>query len=171
MTLFFASCDCAGKLKIPSSSGKHLPGCPMDSNCSFCGQKQFFCNMMKRCFGIKKTGKFDEEKLEKRIDKMVLFNDEYNGFYTKLKVLINQGYLDKKNKDVITSLNQEHNLLCDKLSFTADDIVRAETILFRIKRIYIVQKALSNKLISDAALQLDAAVNVDDFGTLVRESN
>jgi len=54
MTLFFASCDCAREY---SSAGKHVPGCPMDSSCHFCGQKPFLCRMMRKCCGIAKTSK------------------------------------------------------------------------------------------------------------------
>ena len=54
MPLFFASCDCAG---VYSSAGKHVPGCPMDSSCHFCGQKSFLCLMMGKCHGIAKLSK------------------------------------------------------------------------------------------------------------------
>lgn len=101
MTLFFASCDCAGKY---SSASKHVPGCPMDSSCHFCGQKPFLCRMMGKCSGIVKTGTFISKCEQARINMKGQLSNKLKDLLAKLNLLINLGHVSEVLQKKIDAL-------------------------------------------------------------------
>lgn len=164
MTPHYSSCTC---YKIFGNySNKHLPDCPMDTNCSFCGKSPFFCKIFGKCGGIRKNRKIQDSKMEKRIDKIDAINKTYFEVRKKLQNLSNQGYLDKRSKEIIDSLDQKNDKMCDKLSFTPDDIKQAETMLFRLQRIYIVKNSNAEKIKAQAKL---ISESVGELGLPIRQ--
>ena len=149
MTLFFASCDCAGKY---SSAGKHVPGCPMDSSCYFCGQKPFLCRMMGKCGGIVKTSKIiglREKGLQNMMDQL---SKRLNDLSAKLNLLINLGHVSHDLQEKIDALKAAFS----KRQLDPESLESAEKILLQLRRIYVTQKAVSDKKLKeedDAALE------------------
>jgi hypothetical protein len=103
MTLFFASCSCPLR-----QSGKHIPGCPMNSNCSFCGLSPRMCKIFNKCAGIAKTGKFFVQADEKRNEIKIRLSNNLRDLNAYLNRLINQDAvsesLQQKNRCIEGSL-------------------------------------------------------------------
>lgn len=148
MTLFFASCDCAGKY---SSAGKHVPGCPMDSSCHFCGQKPFLCRMMGKCGGIVKTGTFISKCEQARQNMKGQLSNKLKDLLAKLNLLINLGHVSEALQQKIDTLKAAFS----KRQLDPESLESAEKILLQLRRIYVTQKAASDKKVKeedDAAL-------------------
>ena len=152
MTLFFASCDCTGKY---SSAGKHVSGCPMDSSCHFCGQKPFLCRMMGKCGGIVKTGKFIGKCEQERQNMKGQLSNRLKDLSAKLNLLINLGHVSEALQEKIESLKATFS----KKQFDPESLESAEKILLQLRRIYVMQKAASDKKLKeeDDAAQAECA--------------
>ena len=144
MTLFFASCDCAGKLKL-SSSGKHLAGCPMDTNCIYCGQKPFLCRMMAKCAGIQKTGKHTQAKEDGLMQKKLEILEVFKKLGDELKRFFGWSPFSGELIKRISELKHKFDVFKRKPTVTVDDIQQIENVLFKMRRICNEQKALYDK--------------------------
>jgi len=160
MTIFFASCDCAGKY---SSAGKHVPSCPMDSNCNFCGQKPFLCRMMGKCGGIAKLSKtFDLREQARQTIKGDL-KKKLNPLVAKLNLLINLGHVSESLQKKIDALKATFNALCSKNPLDPETLKSAEKILLQLQRIYVTQKAAHQKKVKEEEEAAQAECDADDF--------
>lgn len=146
MTRFFASCDCAGKY---SSAGKHVPGCPMDSSCHFCGQKPFLCRMMGKCGGIVKTGTFIGNCEQARQNMKDQLSNKLKDLSAKLNLLINLGHVSEDLQEKIDALKATFSALCSKKLLDPETLNSAEKILLQLRRIYVTQKAASDKKVKE----------------------
>jgi hypothetical protein len=156
MTLFFASCDCAGKY---SSAGKHVPGCPMDSSCHFCGQKPFLCRMMGKCGGIAKLSKtFDLREQACKTIKGEL-TKQLNKIVQRLNLLINLGHVSEAFTEKIDALKAAFS----KRQLDPKSLESAEKILLQLQRIYVTQKAASDKKVKEEDDAARAECDADDF--------
>ena len=152
MTLFFASCDCAGKY---SSAGKHIPGCPMDSSCHFCGLQPHMCRMMGRCGGIAKISKTIDLREQARQTIKGNLTKKLNELVPKLNLLINLGHVSESLQEKIDALKATFNALCGKKPLDPETLKSAEKILLQLQKINVTQKAASDKRLKeeeDAAL-------------------
>ncbi len=160
MTLFFASCDCVGKYL---SAGKHIPGCPMDSSCHFCGLQPRMCRMMGRCGGIAKISKTIDLREQARQKMKVQLSNKMKDLSAKLNILINLGHVSESLQEKIDALKATFNALCGKKPLDPETLKSAEKILLQLQRINVTQKAASVKRLKeeeDAALAECAA---EDF--------
>jgi hypothetical protein len=156
MTLFFASCDCAGKY---SSAGKHVPGCPMDSSCHFCGQKPFLCRMMGKCGGIAKLSKtFDLREQARKTMKDEL-TKQLNKIVQRLNLLINLGHVSEAFTKKIDALKAAFS----KRQLDPKSLESAEKILLQLQRIYVTQKAASDKKLKEEDDAAQAECDAYDF--------
>jgi len=138
MTLFSASCDCARKY---SSAGKHVPGCPMDSSCHFCGQKHFLCRMMGKCGGIAKVSKTFLLRDQALQNMKIQMSNRLNDLFAKFNLLVNLGHGSEALQEKIKALKATFNALCSKKLLDPETLNSAEKILLQLRRIYITQKA------------------------------
>jgi hypothetical protein len=157
MTLFFASCYCAG---VYSSAGRHIPGCPMDSNCCFCGQKPFLCRMMGKCSGIAKVSKtlvLRDRALQKMMGQL---SNKLSEILAKLILLINMGQISQELVDRIDALKYAFS---KKLRLDPESLESAEKILFQLRRIYVTQKAAHVKNLKEKEATALAECAAADF--------
>jgi hypothetical protein len=156
MTLFFASCHCAG---VYSSAGRHIPGCPMDSNCCFCGQKPFLCRMIGRCSGIAKVSKTFDLRDRALQNMMVQLSNKLKDLFAKFNLLVNLGHMSQDLKDRIDQLKYAFS---KKLRLDPESLESAEKILLQLRRIYITQKVAYEKNLKKEEAALTEC-DADDF--------
>jgi len=158
MTLFFASCSCPLR-----QSGKHMPGCPMDSNCSFCGLSKRMCQMIDRCGKIAKTGKFFVQADEGRNEIKMRLSKKLMDLNAYLNRLINQDAVSEQMQQKIHALKDAFNALFSKKSLLPTQLVEAERILFQLRRIYVTQKAAHDRKLKEEEAAALAECAADDF--------
>jgi hypothetical protein len=166
MTLFFSSCDCAREFK-PFSSGKHLPGCLMDSNCFFCGQKPFFCRMMGKCAGIQKTSKHDQPKADFLLKKKKCeILEVFKNFGDEMKLFYRWSPFSNELISKIFELRNKVEDFKKKSTVTIADIQQIEVVLFKMRRICYEQRAIYDKQLADELQQ--AEFDCEELGPPVR---
>ena len=158
MTLFFASCSCPLR-----QSGKHIPGCPMDSNCSFCGLSPRMCKIFYKCAGIAKTGKFFVQADEKRYEIRMRLSNNFRDLIAYLNRLINQNAVSEQIQQKIEALKAAFNTLVSKKPLLPTDLEEAEIILVKLRRIYVTQKADHEKKLKEQEAAALAECAADDF--------
>lgn len=132
MTLFFASCSCPLR-----QSGKHIPGCPMNSNCSFCGLSPRMCKMIGRCAGIAKTHSTFKNVDKARADVKMQVANKFKDLIAELNILINQDTVNDGFQKKIDALKDAFNALVSKKHLLPTELEEAEKILFQLRRIYV----------------------------------
>lgn len=157
MTLFFVSCKCAG---VYSSAGKHIPDCPMNSSCCFCGQKPFLCRMMRRCDGIAKVNKTFVLRDEALQNMMEQLSNKLKDLFAKFNFLVNLGHMSQELKDGIDVLKYAFS---KKLRLDPESLESAEKILLQLRRIYITQKAAYEKKLKEKEEADQAECAAEDF--------
>jgi len=159
MPLFFASCDCAG---VYSSAGKHVPGCPMDSSCHFCGQKPFLCRMMGKCGGIAKISKTIDLREKARQTMKGQLAKKLQDLVPKLNLLINLGHVSDQLREKVDALKATFNASTFSCPLDPETLKSAEKILLQLQRIYVTQKVAYEKKIKEE--EEAALAECDDEG-------
>ena len=158
MTLFFASCLCPLR-----QSGKHIPGCPMNSNCPFCGLSPRMCKMIGKCAGIAKTHPTFAKVDESRVAIKMQLANKFKDLIAKLNILINQDAVSESLQQKIDALKAAFNALVSKKPLLPTDLEEAEKILFQLRRIYVTQKAAHEKKLKEQEAAALAECAADDF--------
>ena len=159
MTLFYSSCSCL----FWKQAGKHKPGCPMDSRCSFCEKSQQICKKLGKCAGILKTHpSFANADIERGKVKVRLANKKKD-LIEELTILINQGAVNHVLQQKIDKLKAAFNALTSKKHMSPADLEEAEKILFQLRRIFVTQKAAHDKNLKEKETAALAECDADDF--------
>lgn len=159
MTLFFASCSC----QPWKQAGKHMPGCPMNSNCSFCEKSPQICKLMGKCAGIRKKHPNFAAAKDGQADIKNKLANKYKDLIALLNRLINKDAVSEQLQEKIDSLKAAFNALVSKKRLLPTELEEAEKILFQLRRVYVTQKAAHDKKLKeeeDAAL---AECATEDF--------
>ncbi len=145
MTFFFSSCDCFG---IFGEVGKHLPACPFKfTRCFFCGRPPFMCRMFKQCGGLAKRGIHDACKDKQLKESRDQIQKQIMEILEKLKVLLGKNPFSEAVKNKMFRLKSQHEQLrIEVLNPSPDNIQRFEDLLFKLRRVYITQKQLHDKI-------------------------
>jgi len=159
MTLFFASCSC----QPWKQAGRHTPGCPMDSRCSFCGLFPRMCQMIGKCGKIAKTSKIIVQADERRNEIKMRLSKYFIDLNAYLNRLINQGAISETLQQKIDALKAAFNTLVSKKSLLPTELEEAERILFQLRRIYVTQKAAHERKLKEEEAAALAKCAADDF--------
>jgi hypothetical protein len=119
--------------------------------------------MMGRCGGIVKTGTFISKCEQARQNMKGQLSNKLKDLLAKLNLLINLEHVSKSLQEKINALKANFNAICGKNPLDPETLKSAEKILLQLRRIYVTQKAASDKRLKeedDAAL---AECNADDF--------
>ena len=150
----FSTCDCHQNFKEP---GLHVPTCPMITTCLSCGKKPWFCRMMRTCIGISKPQKYEPAKVQQLIQKRNLMENEIMRYTQMLRVLHRINRFSKHVQDHMLELKNKYEALkIELLNPSPVNIQCFEVLLFKIRRIYIIQKQLHDRMqASKQAFQQD----------------
>jgi hypothetical protein len=134
---FYASCDCS--TFFGGDDTKHNPGCPMDSNCRYCGQKPFLCKMFRTC-----RKNFLKQKDQSAIDdlrsRMMEISSKVRDLESKIYNLKNKNFkLSPSTSSGIFKIYQKSSSLQFKQP-TAEVVSQMETLLWRMRRLYLNEK-------------------------------
>ena len=144
-----------------------MPGCPMDSRCSFCGKSQQMCKILGgKCGGICKTHPSFAKTDEERGKVKVLLANKLKDLTSLLNRLTNQDAVSEQLQEKIDALEAAFNALVSKKCLLPTELEEAEKILFQLRRIYVTQKAAHEKKLKeeeDAALAACAAGDFAPF--------
>jgi hypothetical protein len=159
MTLFFASCSCQPWKR----AGKHMPGCPMDSNCSFCEKSPQICKLMGECTGIRKKHRNFKKIKKARDDSKMRLSNKFNDLIHQINCLINQDAISETLQEKIDALKAAFNALVSKKRLLPTELEEAEKILFQLRRVYVTQKAAHDKNLKEKEAAALAKCAADDF--------
>ena len=140
-----------------------MPGCPMDSNCSFCGLSPRMCQMIGRCGKISKTGKFFVQADERRNEIKMRLSNNFKDLNAYLNRLINQDAVNEQLQQKIDALKAAFNALVSKKRLLPTQLEEAEIILVKLRRIYVTQKAAHDKNVKEKEAAALAKCDADDF--------
>lgn len=144
MPLFFTTCECPCR-----QSGKHIPGCPMNSNCLFCGLSPLMCRMMNRCGGIQKTAKIFADAHENCKTIKVKLSNKKKDLIKMLDRLINHGAVSEVLQEKIEALKEAFDAIISRSQLVPSIIEDAQSILMKLQRIYETQKAAHEKKLKE----------------------
>lgn len=136
-TSFYQICDCSTFFN--GDNTKHNPGCPMDQRCRYCGQMPWLCKMLRTCYGIflKQKDRTSIEKL-KEIISTIPFQLRH------IEAKINNFKKSTHKLSPSTSLGIFHIYQqSSRLQFkqpTAEVVSQMETLLWRMRRLYLNEK-------------------------------
>jgi hypothetical protein len=119
--------------------------------------------MMGKCGGIVKTGTFISKCEQARQNMKGQLSNKLKDLLAKLNLLINLGHVSECLQEKIDALKATFSALCSKNPLDPETLKSAEKILLQLRRIYVTQKAASDKRLKeeeDAAL---AECEEEDF--------
>ena len=138
-----------------------MPGCPMDSNCSFCGKSPQICKLMGKCAGIRKKHPNFKKIKKARDDSKMRLSNKFNDLIHQINCLINQDAISETLQEKIDALKAAFNALVSKKRLLPTELEEAEKILFQLRRVYVTQKAAHDKNLKEkeAAAQVECAAD------------
>lgn len=134
MTLFHlrSICSCGNLV--------HVPSCPLFGKCPFCGKCQTTCRLLKTCrklFHPKRCSE-DHQKLVKTYRELCNIIDDFGkrifAFHCLKK--LSEQFLER-----LAKLNTEYNFTKRQLPVDVNQLKTLETILAKIRRVFIDVKA------------------------------
>lgn len=140
-----------------------MPGCPMNSYCSFCEKSPQICKLMGRCTAIAKTHPTFKTVEEARVAMRMQLANKHKDLNAKLNILINQDAVSESSQQKIDALKAAFNALVSKKSLLPTDLEEAEKFLFQLRRIYVTQKAAHDKKLKEEEAAALAECAADDF--------
>lgn len=158
MTLIFTKCDCR-----LMHTGKHTPGCPMNSNCLFCERPILMCEMMGKCVRIPKTAILFVEADKRRNEIMIQLSKKYINLIKKLNLLINHGAVSVILQGKIDALKEAFDAIVSRRPLTPSILDDAQSIVMKLQRIYVTQKAAFDKKVKEEEEAALAECDADDF--------
>lgn len=158
MPLFFTTCECPCR-----QSGKHIPGCPMNSNCSFCGLSPLMCRMMNKCGGIRKTAKFFAAAHENCKTIKMKLSKKKEDLSIMLNRLINHGAVSDVLEEKIDALKKAFDAIISRSPLIPSIIEDAQSILMKLQRIHDTQKAAHEKRLKEEDEAALAECAAEDF--------
>ena len=135
--LFYSICDCL--TFFDGDNTKHKPGCPMDRSCRYCGRKPWLCQMLRTCCGIflKQKDKQPNEENERVISTISFQLRNIETKISNFKSKIHK--LSPSTSISIFNIYQQSSRLQFKQP-TAEVVSQMETLLWRMRRLYLNEK-------------------------------
>ena len=144
MTLIFTKCGCP-----LMHTGKHTPGCPMNSNCLFCERPPLMCQIMGKCVRIPKTAKLFVEADKMRNEIKIQLSNKYKNLIKKLNLLINHGAVSVVLQEKIDALKEAFDAIVSRRPLTPSILEDAQGIVLKLQRIKKTQKAAHAKKLKE----------------------